>query len=362
MKRLTAALAATAALVLGTHVAAQQGQIIEKIIVKVNGEIFTQTQLEERQIEALRAENQNVADAQALQTDAGLRDALAKVTPIVIVDAVEELLILQRARDLGVTFTDESFNQGLENLKKDNNLTDEQFKVALQQQGMTLDDIRRNFERQYMMQAVQELEIRPRLQVTDEEMRQYYNAHPEEFTEPETVMLREIFVAVPTETRDGQEVVNAAQQEAALQKITAARERALAGEDFGKLAQELSESATKDNGGLIGAVNVAEIAAAMRERIDGIKTGEISEPIRTTRGYQILKVESRSEVKPRPFAQVREQILRQFQIQRVDAEMGRYIESLRAQAQIEWKDERFQQIYEKALAARAAGGSSGQAR
>jgi parvulin-like peptidyl-prolyl isomerase len=115
--------------------------------------------------------------------------------------------------------------------------------------------------------------------------------------------------------------VNAAQQEAGLQKITAARERALAGEDFGKLAQEVSESATKENGGLIGPVNVAEIAPAMRERIDGIKTGEISEPIRTTRGYQVLKVESRSEAKPQPFAQVREQILRRFQVQRVDAEM-----------------------------------------
>jgi peptidyl-prolyl cis-trans isomerase SurA len=354
--RHVAAIAAAAGLIaagFGESAAARQGQVIQKIIVKVNGEIFTQTELEQRQIEALREQNRQVSDPKALQTDAGLRAALATVTPEVLADAIEELLLVQRARDMGVEFTDKAFGEALDNVKKQNNLNDEQFKVALAQEGLTLEQLRQNFERQYMRSAVTQTEIYPRLQITDEELRQYYQAHPEEFALPETVMLREIFMAVPTTIRDNQPVVNVAEEEAIRGRMQAARERAVKGEDFAKLAAELSESPSKANGGLIGPVDVAQIAPAMRKLIDALKAGDIGEPVRTTRGFQMLKLESRSEAKPRPFGEVRQEILQKMRLERGDAELAKYLDGLLARAQIEWKDDSYRAAYQKLIEERA---------
>jgi peptidyl-prolyl cis-trans isomerase SurA len=331
-----------------------QGQIIQKVIVKVNGEVFTQTELEKLQIEALRERNQRVSDPQALQTDAGLRAALSEVTPVLLADAVEELLLSQRGRDLGVKFTDENFQEGIGNIKKQNNLTDEQFTKALAQEGLTLQDLRKNFERTYMMQAVTQIEIYPRLKITEAELRQHYDANAEQFAQPETVMLREIFLAVATEMRDGQAVVNVAEEEAVQAKVKAARERVLKGEEFAAVAAEVSESASKANGGLIGPVEVAQLAPAMKAIIDGLQVGDVSEPIRTSRGFQMLRLESRSAAEPRPFAEVREQILRRIQVERSDTEMARYLDSLRAQAEIEWKDENYRALYQKQILERTA--------
>ncbi|HUF47058.1 MAG TPA: peptidylprolyl isomerase [Vicinamibacterales bacterium] len=332
-----------------------QGQIVQKIIVKVNGEIFTQTELEKLQIQALRERNQRVPDPKALETDAALRAALSEVTPLLLIDAIEELLLTQRARDLGVKFTEASFQEGIANIKKQNNLDDAQFTTALAQEGLTLAELRKNFERSYMMQAVQQLEIYPRLRVTEEEVRQYYRVNGGEFTQPETVMLREIFLPVQTQTRDGQAVVNVAEEEGVKARMDAARERIVKGEAFAAVAAEVSEAPSKANGGLIGPVEVAQLAPAMKAVIDGLQVGDVSEPLRTSRGFQMLSLESRSAAEPRPFAEVSEEIMRRIQSQRADAETARYLDGLRAQAQIEWKDETYRALYQQQMSARAKG-------
>ncbi|MEZ5416374.1 MAG: hypothetical protein R2708_03400 [Vicinamibacterales bacterium] len=102
--------------------------IIEQILVKVNGEIITKTDPEQRQIAALRQR----PEVQQLRGD---EDALAKllseVTPQVIVDAVDELLLLQRGKELGYAMGDEQFKSIIDNIKKENKIeSDEQFMEA----------------------------------------------------------------------------------------------------------------------------------------------------------------------------------------------------------------------------------------
>jgi len=108
--------------------------IIEKIIVKVNGEILTQSELESEQIKSLQEQqNAKVVDAKQLSTDAGLAKALQEITPQLLVDAVDDLLIVQYGRELGVKFTEDRFKQALDNVKKENKLDDKQFAQALKE-------------------------------------------------------------------------------------------------------------------------------------------------------------------------------------------------------------------------------------
>jgi len=332
--------------------------IIQRVLVKVNGEAFTQTDLEQKQTEALVAKNQQ-ADVKAAETDAVIQRELQQITPPLIVEAVDNMILVQRARELGYKMTDDQYQKFVENLKADNHLQDDAaFNKALAEQGLTKEQLRKNLEEGYLRQAVQQSEIMSHAQMTDQEARQYYAAHQAEFMTPAKVVLREILVAVPTESSNGQASFNAGLDEAARAKATVIHDRLAKGEDFATVAAEVSDSPSKATGGVIGEVNVKDMSDALRPLVDVLKPGDTTPPIRTQRGYQILKLDSRSPEQPKPFDDVREAIAQKIYEQRVDGETQKYLDKVRAQALIEWKDEALKEMYDKQLSdmKKASGG------
>jgi peptidyl-prolyl cis-trans isomerase SurA len=323
--------------------------IIQRVLVKVNGEAFTQTDLEQKQTEALVAKNQQ-ADVKAAESDAVIQRELQQITPGIIVDAVDTMLLVQRARELGYKMTDDEYQKFIENLKADNHLQDDAaFNKALTEQGLTKEQLRKNLEEGYLKQAVQQSEIMSHAQMTEQEARQYYATHQAEFMTPAKVVLREILIAVPTESANGQASFNAGLDDAARAKANTIHDRLSKGEDFATVAAEVSDSPSKATGGVIGDVNVNDMSDALRPLIDVLKPGEITPPIRTQRGYQILKLDSRSPEQPKPFDDVREAIAQKIYEERVDGETEKYLDKVRAQALIEWKDEALKGMYDKQL-------------
>lgn len=330
--------------------AANRSVVLQRVLVKVNGAVFTKTELEERQIEVLQVQNQRTLSQLDLENDATLRAKLVEITPGILAEVVDELIIIQRGRELGYRLSDEQFKAAVDRLKADNQLDEATFQAALKQQGMTMEILRGQFEKQFLAQGVMTNEVMNRLTITEEEARQYYRAHPEEFMTPSLMTLREIFIAVPTEMVGGQASFNAAQDEAALAKITAARERAIKGENFEALVAEFSESGSKANGGLIGPIDLNELAEGLRDRLQPLKTGEIDQPIRTPKGYQLLKVESRSDSTVEPFEKVRNDIGNRVAQSRASELRAKYLDGMRGQALIEWKDDELKKLYEQHMA------------
>src|SRR5262245_52566605 len=206
-------------------------EIIEQILVKVNGEIFTKSDLETRQVAALRQRGDQIDPKDTSNQE--LRKSLNDVTPRLMVDAVDEMLIVQRGKELGYRLSDDQFKSVLENIRKENKLdNDEQFQLALKQENLTLADLRRNIERQMITQRVQQNEVINRMWRSEEEARQYYDAHLPEFTTPASVTLREILVAAPADLRG----INVAQEDALRTRASQIRARALAGGNFEQLA------------------------------------------------------------------------------------------------------------------------------
>jgi peptidyl-prolyl cis-trans isomerase SurA len=333
-----------------------RAEIIEQILVKVNGEILTKTDLEQRQVQALRQRDRGIT-AEDLRNDAELKKALDEVTPQVIADAVDEMLMMQRGRELGYRMSDEQFKSIVENIRKENKLeSDEAFTAALRQEGMTMDDLRRSLERQMIMSRLQQVEVFNRIAITDAEAQAYYDAHSDEFTTPATVTLRELFIEVAEQGAGGKAPetagVNVGLDEEAREAANQLRAKAVAGEDFAKLAAAESDAPSKANGGLIGPMNEDELAPALRQLINRMKVGEISEPLRSPRGYQLLKLESRTDRKVLSFADAREQISDKVFQQKRRGEMLNYLTKLREQAIIEWKNDGIKQAYERGLEAR----------
>jgi peptidyl-prolyl cis-trans isomerase SurA len=329
-----------------------RAEIIEQVLVKVNGDIITKTELEARQVSTIRQRLQGQVDAEALKNDENLKKVLAEVTPQLIVGAIDELLLLQRGREMGLRLGDEQFKAVVANIRKDQGLQDDaKFQAALAQENMTMDDLRRQLERQMLVEQVQRQEVGSKLNITEEEARQYYARHPEEFTEPASITLREIFVEVPT-TNAG---VNVAQDDAGKKKITDLRARALKGEDFAKLAAETSESPSKANGGLIGPFARSDMSPQLQQMIDTMKQGDITLPMRTTKGYQIFKLETMTAATQQPFDSVRDLISDKVAGARTQTEMRKFLARLRAQAIIEWKSDELRKVYEKQIASEPQG-------
>lgn len=319
--------------------------IIEQILVKVNGEIITKTDLEQRQINAVRQRPE-------LQGMRGNEEALAKllseITPSVIVDAVDELLLLQRGKELGYAMGDEQFKGIIDNIKKENKIeTEEQFQEALKGEGMTMLDLRRQLEKQMLVSRVQQTEVMGKISVSDEEVKAYYDGNKDKFSSTPNVTLREILIAVPTQ--DGG--TNVAVDEEMRAKANEVHKRLTAGEPFPRMAADVSDSSSKANGGLLGEIPWTDISPELQKELDAVKAGGFTRVLRTQRGYQILKVEARTDGTLKSLEESREQVSEAVFESKRRGEFQKYLGRLRTQAIIEWKNDEIKKAYDIGLKA-----------
>src|SRR5215208_7708877 len=150
----------------GSPRASSNGEIIEQVLVKVNGDIITKTDLEQRQVSAIRQRTQGKVDPESLNNDETLKKMLTEMTPQLIVGAIDELLLLQRGREMGLKLGDEQFKQVVANIRKEQGLQDDaKFQQALAQENMTLEDLRKQLERQMLIEQVQRQEVGSKLNI-----------------------------------------------------------------------------------------------------------------------------------------------------------------------------------------------------
>jgi parvulin-like peptidyl-prolyl isomerase len=310
-------------------------EIIEQVLVKVNGEIITKTELENRQVAALRQRSQQMSDEE-------LRKAIAAVTPDILVDAVDELLLLQRGKELGYKVSDEQFKRVLDNIRKENKLeSDEQFAAALKQEGITIEQLRKNLEKQMVINQVQQVEVAGKIGISDSEAQAYYAEHKDQFTTPASITLRELLVAVKM---DGK-TINVAADDAAKAKAEGLVTRARAGESFAALVAEASDAPSKASGGLVGPLSAEELDPAVRKLVEPLKPGGVTDVFRTGGGYAIIQLDSSTPPVVKSFDAARDDIAQKVYDSKRNAEFSRYLSKLRGQAIIEWKNEEMHKLW-----------------
>jgi peptidyl-prolyl cis-trans isomerase SurA len=242
--------------------------------------------------------------------------------------------------------SNDRFQSVVESIKKDNKIeSDEQFQAALKQENMTMADLRKSLERQMIVSQVQQNEVLGKIAVSEDEARKYYDAHKAEFTSPQTITLREIVVSVPG---DGT-TLNVGRDEEAKDKAEGIRKRALAGDSFEKLAADLSDAPSRANAGLIGPLNLTDLAQDVRNLVSPMKPGEVTEVLHVKGGYQILKLESASAAEVMPFEKAREDISNRVFTDKRNDEFQKYLVKLRAQAIIEWKNPELKKAYDQGV-------------
>jgi peptidyl-prolyl cis-trans isomerase SurA len=337
-----------AALLVCLLTAALSAEILEQVLVKVNGEIVTQTEFHKIQLAALR-EQQNQPDPSRM-TDAELSKTLAQITPRAIVSLIDEMLLMQRATELGLTVTDAQFAQVLESIRKDNKIESEAaFDAALKSEGMTLAQLKQMLSKRMLIGQVQQREIGSRIDVTEAEERAYYDSHLTEFATTPSVTLREIQISATVDPVKKAASVGALDD--ARDKAAEIRARIVKGEPFEKVAAEVSDAPSKANGGLIGPISRDEMNEELLKMISTMKVGDITPVMNTATGAQFFQLQSSIESTTLPFESARARVADRLTSEKMDAEFKKYMARLRGQAIIEWKNEDLRKAWEIGIAA-----------
>ncbi len=286
-------------------------EILERIIVKVNGEIITQTEFQARQLAAAQA-----ARVEPDRVGQFLRENNAKI----LQEAIDDILLVQRAEDAGLKLPPHYIDDVIDGIKKDNKIESEaQFQEQLAREGMTLEDLKRNIERSIVRRQILSRDIEGKITVSDSEARADYDKRIADFTKPATVSLLEILV----------------KDEGGADALARAREilaRARAGEDFASLARIYSASPTKSTGGDLGRLAHGDLNPELEKIAYALPVGAVSDPIPSAGGYRILKVTEKTELSVVPFDQAREAIKQRLVQERWAKEYDVYIQGLRKNA------------------------------
>ena len=284
---------------------------------------------------------------------------LSEVTPAVIVDAVDEMLLIQRGKELGYAMGDEQFKSILENIRKENKIeSEEQFQAALKQEGLSMLDLRRQLEKQMLVNRVQQTEVMGKISVTDDEVKAYYDANAASFAAPANVTLREILVA-------GRE--HGQGRERRRRRGGGAPRRPTPTGASAPASRSPSSPPTcptrhrKPTAACSAKSPTPTWRRNCRRSSTRSQPGDVTAPRRTSRGYQILKLDARSGGGTPTMEEAHDRISERVFEQKRRGEFQKYLVRLRGQAIIEWKNDEVKKAYDSGLAAQTAAAAAGAA-
>jgi parvulin-like peptidyl-prolyl isomerase len=252
-------------------------------------------------------------------------------------------LLMQAARDAKVAVDPKEIAATIDQQRQQAGGA-EAFSKALAQAGLTEQDLTRMAQERLMIQKYIETELRTKAGASEQEVRAYYDGHPDDFKHDPQVKLRMIVAQLP-------QGADKAQQDAAKARAEAAHKRVVSGEDFGKVAQETSDHPNKAQGGeLSGWIREAtlpEFEAALK----GVKVGGISDVLQSQYGFFIFKVEDRRPAGTASFDEVKPNLTTFIQNRKLDDSIRLVIANRRSKAKIEALDPAVKAALEPAPAA-----------
>jgi peptidyl-prolyl cis-trans isomerase SurA len=212
---------------------------------------------------------------------------------------IDERVIISMARDSGMKVDDAELDRAVQSVAAQNQLTTAQLRERLRAEGTDFARFRSGLRDQIMIERLREREVYQRIRVSDEEIERYIEQQRAQAASEAEVNIAQILVAVP----EGADVATVAARRA---RIDEAMKRLAAGEDFAKLARELSEDGNKERGGEIGLRPLSRLPDLFVEEVRKLKVGEVSKaPLRSGAGFHLLKLLARDEGGPFKVTQTR---------------------------------------------------------
>ena len=292
------------------------GSVVEDIIARVNDQIISQSDYDRAMNEMDQESRQHGGTMQ--QMAAEHKDLLRSL--------IDQQLWLSKGKEVGIDGKTELVKR-LDDIRKQYNLSSlDDLKKAAEEQGVSYEDFEANVRNQIITQEVMRQEVGEHIQFTPGEAMRYYDAHKQDYTQPESERLSEILVAAPAD--------DAAKQAAAKAKADDIEARLHAGGDFTQLARSFSEGPTAGEGGDLGQYKHGQLPKLLEDKTFSLNTGEYTEPILTRQGYIILKVVQHNAGGPAAYKDVEQQVEESLYESRMEPAIRAYLSKMRDEAAI----------------------------
>jgi peptidyl-prolyl cis-trans isomerase SurA len=294
------------------------GTVVEDVIVHVNDEIISRSDVE-RSVQQLAQENQqaNASSAEAAERQKNL-----------LRDMIDQQLLLSRAKELGLNVDAEVIRR-LDDIRKQNHMdTMEDLEKAARSQGVSFEDFKAQIRNSILTQQVVRDEVGRRLQMTQGQEQAYYDAHKQDFAQPEQIKLSEILIPTAADANDAA----VAQAQTKAEEVAA---KLKAGDKFEDLAKTYSGGQTAAQGGDLGLYKRGALAKVLEDQTFNLKAGESTAPIRTRQGFVILKVTDHISAGVPALKDVEPQIQEAMYTEQMQPALRAYLTKLREEAYID---------------------------
>lgn len=238
---------------------------------------------------------------------------------------IEDLLVEQRIRELGLSVSEQEVDAAVEDVQRQNNLTREQLLNALQAQGMSFADYRQNLRKEVLRYKLIGREVRSKIEVTNTQIREYFKAHEQDYTQPPTLRLARISFPVSADAK-------AKSKEKLFQQAQIARQQLLAGKPFPEVLSSLSDGG---EGADMGTLIEKEMNPILREMVSGLSVDQVSEPREALGSIHIFKVLERNPAKAELTEDIRDAIEQILAKQNSEERFSEWKADLRKEAVID---------------------------
>lgn len=323
------------------------GQVVEEIIARVNNQIITRSEL---------AHSKDQLKEEVKQQDSNNADkAYADREKDVLRDLIDQQLLLEKGKDLGITGDTDLIKQ-LDQMRKDMKLDSmEALEKEAEKQGISWEDFKQTQRNQIITRKVIGEEVGGHLAISKEEEQKFYDEHKNELEQPEYIRLSEILVApkilepakpagdpntsAPTNQADeaAKQAADAAALSAAEAKANDLLKQIRAGATFEDVAKKYSDGPSAADGGTLGMFKRGQLAKELEDRTFAMKSGDVTDVIRTKQGYVILKVIDHQQAGIPPMKDVLPKIEDALYYQKLQPALRAYLTKLREEAYIDVK-------------------------
>ena len=299
------------------------GKVVEEIIARVNNEIITKSELDKARAAAAEQAQQ---DCSGRCTPDQLQEAIADDQKNALRDLIDQSLLSQRGKDMGINVETEVVKQ-LDQVRQQNKLKDmDDLEKAVESQGINWEDFKNNFRNKLLTQEVIRREVGGHITIGREDAQAYYSAHKDEFARPEEVALRAI--EIKTEGKKESEIP---ELKAKTEKL---RQRVVDGEDFGELAKRFSDGSTAQQGGFLGVYKKSELTKELWDAVEPLKKNQMTDVIETKQGFLVLQVLEHYTEGVQPFDKVENEIMDRLYNEKMEPALREYLKTLREQSYV----------------------------
>jgi len=304
--------------------------VVEEIVARVNNQIITRSEyFRERDQLKQEAQQQDSANADKLFADRE-KDILRGL--------IDQQLMLEKAKDLGIT-ADTDLIKRLDEIRKQMNLESmDDLEKAAQAQGVSFEDFKQNMRNQIITQKVIGQEVGSHIQVTKEEQQAFYDAHKNELQQPDSIRLSEVLIAPQKPAGDGKTPAgedDPQQLAAAEAKAKEIVDQIRKGASFEELAKKNSNGPSAAQGGDLGEFKRGTLSKELEDTTFSMKPGDVSDVIRTKQGFVILKVTQHTPAGIPPLKDIEPRVQEAVYMQKLEPALRGYLTKLREEAFIQ---------------------------